>query len=246
VTSPRTGLLEVVRRAALDALAVVAPVDCAGCGAGDAVLCPACIAATARRPVVAVLPAEGGELVVRSALRYEGVVRSSILAVKEEGRTDAARLLGPALRAAVDAALAAITPPGPVELVTGPTSRRAYRRRGYDPVVVLLRGAGYTHPARVLEHARRSGVQKALDRAARAHNREGSLRARHPLPGRRFLLVDDVLTTGATLTEAARALRAGGAEVSGAAVLAFTPLRAEEHGADASVRRPGDKPWGQD
>jgi predicted amidophosphoribosyltransferase len=77
----------------------------------------------------------------------------------------------------------------------------------------------------VLAPARRSAEQKALSIRARAANREGSLRAVRRLDGRRFLLVDDVLTTGATLGEAARALRAAGGSVVGAATLAYTPRR---------------------
>jgi predicted amidophosphoribosyltransferase len=52
---------------------------------------------------------------------------------------------------------------------------------------------------------------------------KGAYRARKDLTGYQVIVCDDVLTTGSTLLECARALRAGGAEVLGAAVLAYTP-----------------------
>jgi predicted amidophosphoribosyltransferase len=66
-------------------------------------------------------------------------------------------------------------------------------------------------------------VQKKLDVQARAENLEGAFVARRRLDGRRFVIVDDILTSGATLNEAARAIAAAGGEVVGGATLAFTP-----------------------
>lgn len=205
-----------------DALAVLLPVSCAGCGADGRTLCAACLADL--QPVPRSRPLSDGTALV-SALRYEGVVSRCILAVKEEGRTDAARALSRPLAAAVGLALSDVPPGRPVELVTIPSSRRAVRRRGYDPVRLLLRRAGLPAPASGLLSSRARDDQKRLGRADRRHNLENAMRARGRLDGRRFLLVDDVVTTGSTLLEAARALRAAGAEVVAAATLAATPRR---------------------
>jgi predicted amidophosphoribosyltransferase len=78
---------------------------------------------------------------------------------------------------------------------------------------------------RVLRPVRRTVDQASLGVAQRAVNRAGSLRAAPSAAGRTYLLVDDILTTGATIREAARALRAAGARVVGAAVVARTERR---------------------
>jgi len=65
--------------------------------------------------------------------------------------------------------------------------------------------------------------QAALPAAERASNLEGSMAASRSVMGRDVLLVDDVVTTGSTLREAARALRTAGATVLGAATIATTP-----------------------
>jgi predicted amidophosphoribosyltransferase len=159
-----------------------------------------------------------GELPVVTALRYEGRVRRVILALKEQDRTYVAAALSEPLAAAIARSQSSAQ----AELAIVPTSRRAYRRRGYDPVALLLRHAGL-RPKKVLRPARSTARQKTLGATQRAANLRGALVAAQPLTGRSFVLVDDVLTTGATLGEAARAITAAGGEVLGAATLAFTP-----------------------
>ena len=205
-----------LRNALLDALAILLPVDCAGCSAPDRGVCDECLRALAPDPSVRAV----GSVRVWTGLRYELVGRRVILALKEEGRTDVARALARPLGAALDRALD--DAPRGAELVPVPTSRAAYRRRGYDPVRLLLRRAGYDG-ARVLAPARASRDQKALGVADRAENRAGAFAATRRLDGRTFLIVDDVLTTGATIADAARAIEAAGGVVAGAATLAFTP-----------------------
>ena len=70
--------------------------------------------------------------------------------------------------------------------------------------------------------ARRVADQSGLDAAGRSANLAGALRASSDLSGVPVVVVDDVVTTGATLVEAARALRDAGALVRGAAVVAAT------------------------
>ncbi len=228
-----------LRDALLDAISVVLPVSCAGCGAHDRALCSECRRHLLRIPTLRMM--DDGTAVC-AALDYDGAVRRAILGLKEQGRTDIVRALSVPLAAAIDRVtreaaprLAAPRPPDlrladswaarGVELTIPPAGRTSFRQRGYDPVRELLRAAGLPRPARVLGNVHERAPQKTLDRAQRQLNLVGSLRATRPLEGRRFLVVDDVFTTGSTITELIRALRAGGAEVVGAAVLAATPRR---------------------
>jgi ComF family protein len=200
--------------ALLDALAVLSPVDCAGCGSADRSLCEDC--RLGLEPAVTPRTLLDGTTVF-TALRYEGVVRRTLLALKESGRTDVVKPLG----AALSAAIARVVQPG-AEILSVPTSRMAWRRRGYDPVALLCKHAGY-EPAKVLRSSRATLSQKSLGFDDRAVNLHESMRSRFSLEGRGFVLVDDVVTTGATLAEATRAVRAAGGEVVGHAALAFTP-----------------------
>ena len=195
-------------RALIDALAVLFPVDCAGCGAADRSVCEDCRSHLGA-PLVRMLD----DLEVRSAAAYEDRVRRLVLAVKEDGRTDVAGALAAAVRPLL---------PAEALIVPIPGSADALRRRGYDPVLVLARRL--RRPvARVLRVSGASVVQKALGERERGENRAGSMVATDRLEGRRVVLLDDVVTSGATLRDGARALREAGAEVVAAVTVASTP-----------------------
>lgn len=207
-----------VREACGQALALLLPVACPGCGLHGTALCGPCRAALTPAP----RRRAAGDLPVWSGLVFEGAAARALRAMKERGRTDVARVLAPALREALRAAVSGAR--SPVVAVAVPTSRAAMRRRGYRVPELVARRAG-VRTARLLSVARATGDQRALDRAQRARNVAGSMRATRNAAGLDVVLIDDVLTTGATLAEARRALESAGARVVAAAVVADTPLR---------------------
>ncbi|NRG39946.1 ComF family protein [Rathayibacter sp. VKM Ac-2835] len=207
----------------LDALAVLLPVDCPACGLPvTRVPCADCASALAgeARPHLRRLGPDDDPLEVLVGAEYSGTVRRLVLALKAEGRVAAARPLGALLRPVVLGALDG----APALLVAPPRSRLRHLRRGFDPVDLLVRSAG-GRLARPLARTRLALDQVGLARAERRANLDGAFRARRPLRGERILLVDDVVTSGATLLELRRAVRAGGGAVAGAVALAGTPRR---------------------
>jgi predicted amidophosphoribosyltransferase len=227
-----------IREAWLDALAVLAPTSCTGCGAPDRALCDACrmLLSAIPHPVELGQLTARSPLVVWSALDYSGVPRSILLAFKDGARTDAAPALARPLRSALTAALATVPAHSAVRLAVIPSTRAASRRRGYHPVELVLAAAGLKseHPLRV---ARQTADQAGLGSAARAENRAGSLCARRALRGKTYLIIDDILTTGATLLEARRAIEAAGGVVRGAVTIAHTRRRSVQTGAQEDLRR---------
>jgi predicted amidophosphoribosyltransferase len=247
VPDPRAGgaLIPLARTALADALALLLPTECGGCGAPDRAVCGRCRSALGAEPTVVPLPAgpagpaarTGIGIPVWAALEYDGVLPRLLSALKERGRTEVARALAQPLGLAVRAALEAL-PRVPsadafteastdgIALLPVPSSRRAMRARGYDPVRLLLRRARLPLPVvRGLRIVSRPRDQAGLAAAERERNLRGAMRGRPVLAGRPVLLVDDVLTTGATLREAARAATEAGGAVTGAVVLARVPKR---------------------
>jgi len=200
------------------AFAYLFPVPCVGCGVEGRALCAPCAAELSERVATREVTGVGP---VTSSLRYDGVPRAALLALKEQGSTVLATHLAPPLASGVRAALAG--KPGAV-LAAVPSTRAARRRRGYEPVRVLAGRAGI-RLSPLFAAARPHAVQKGLGVGDRTRNLEGVFTLARPVAALRVVLLDDVLTTGATLAAVAEVLRAGGAEVVGAAVLADTPRR---------------------
>jgi predicted amidophosphoribosyltransferase len=214
------------------AVDLILPAPCAGCGThARAAACPRCRAAFG--PPREWAPPSGVPRLAAAA-HWSGPARALVLAHKERGRAGLRATLGAGLAEAVRALLDEAGPGVPVVLVPVPTRRSARRSRGRDPLAILTRAAARDlrrsgRPAGVvpaLRHRRRVRDQAGLLGPERAANLAGALVARRSAPRRGVVvLVDDVCTTGATLTEASRALRAAGWAPVGAAVLATAGVR---------------------
>ncbi|HEX6886526.1 MAG TPA: hypothetical protein VF143_00355 [Candidatus Nanopelagicales bacterium] len=194
------------------ALDLLVPQACAGCGRPGVAWCAACARSCMGGPLV--VP---GQLPTAAASAHAGPAAAAVSAYKDAG---AHRLGGPLAGLLAGAVVTVVDglpgPPAlPIWLVPVPARRDARRTRGMDHMRELagraagrLRRAG--RPANrldALHHVGTSRDQVGLDRGQRHANVRGTLAAAGPLPSGLFVVVDDVTTTGATLGEAARALR---------------------------------------
>lgn len=231
-----------------DVLALVelaAPTACGGCGAPGSRWCDACatlLAAAARHAGPwSPTPCLPGMPPTWSAAPYAGEVREAVVAWKDGGRADLTPVLAPVLRAVLCAALTgaphvrdALRPGNRLVVVPAPSARAGTRARGEHRVAALARVAvrGLPGGGKVVDGlrlTRRVSDQAGLDASARRRNLAGAVTARPSLEalleGAPCVVVDDVVTTGATLVECTRALRAAGAGPVVAATVAATRRR---------------------
>jgi predicted amidophosphoribosyltransferase len=223
---------------------LVLPADCAGCAVSRehrGGLCGECAAALAAATPQRVQPEPAPPGLPRcvALAAYAGSLRGAILAYKERGRHTLAGPLGARLAGVTVAALGAR--PGPVLLVPVPATAAAARDRYGDHMLrlarrtageLVLRGwpAAVASPLRARPRADSSELSSA-DRLRAASDAFTVVPSRLPAiraavtGGARLVLVDDVLTTGATLTAVAARLRAAGIDAPVAAVLAATQRR---------------------
>ena len=155
------------------------------------------------------------------ALRYEGAVRRAILRFKFNNRPQIAQTFAYLMAQAASAYAGS-------ELITWvPVSRLRGMKRGYDQSFLLCRymcECFQRKPTPTLVKHRHNKRQSRLDAEQRASNVTGAyhIRPHADVLGKRVLLVDDILTTGATLGECAQTLRRAGASEVVCVVLART------------------------
>ncbi|MGU3655663.1 MULTISPECIES: ComF family protein [unclassified Methylobacterium] len=219
-------------------VSLIYPPTCAGCGGATAdpgALCPACWSSLRliEEPVcqrygtpfavdLGVGPLLSPRAIAeppvferaRSVALYDAVARRLVHRLKYEDRLDLARVMARMMAASGRTLIADADCVVPVPLHRG----RLWRRRFNQSALlarVITRSAGLPFVATALVRVRATRSQVGLSRAARAENLSGAFRVataeQHRIRGRRILLVDDVMTTGATGNAAARALLRGGA-----------------------------------
>lgn len=151
-------------------------------------------------------------LICAAPLRYEGTVRDALHGLKFHGRASSAAPLGTLVAECAGKHFA-----GRFDTVTWtPVSRRRLRERGYDQAELLARSACCrwgTKPVRLVWKTKNNPAQSGLESAAqRQVNVQGVYKASGKARGRKILLIDDICTTGATLSSCAQALLDAGAE----------------------------------
>lgn len=247
------------------------PCACELCGVADRQLCEPCIEgmrAAGQRPLWVTLPSG---YTVCAAGRYEGDLRTLLIAYKHAGRTGCSKVLAAQLVIPLREVLRQARSTQPV-IVTIPSRPERVRERGYRHVDVLVRRAlrcyqraerrcspasgvlspGSSYRASVLARQPRplllSGAlrtrtgrrgQVGLNSRERAQNAallRVPTRFRRALQGREVLLVDDIVTTGATVAAAAAVLHAAGAQLLSIVALAATPRRDSAPQHDAALQ----------
>jgi predicted amidophosphoribosyltransferase len=209
-------------------LDLVLPLECGGCGEPSTRWCAACADELAIGPDAprVVTPRIDPQVPVFALGRYAGPRRRAIVGVKDRGRADLLTPLSRSLAVGLDRLLRWGLLDVPLTVVAAPTRGWSARQRGGDPVTRIATLATAGHPDITVVRALRmkpwARDSAGLNSAARERNIAGRVlltRRRLPACGE-LLLVDDIVTTGATARESVSVLQAAGARVSAVLALA--------------------------
>jgi predicted amidophosphoribosyltransferase len=190
-------------------LSTVFPVFCLGCNTFNEFLCDECAEAA---KVAATRTREGFAFQV--AFDYEGVVSVALSRLKQSNHYGYSEVLARHLAECIELDLDS-------EVITPPSTSQALRKRGFVPSYEIAKSAGM-NVTKNLRLTRQTQDQQALDSVQRQQNLNHAFELLKP---GRYLLFDDVVTTGATMREMIRATEDGGGEVVGVLALCSTEAK---------------------
>jgi ComF family protein len=210
-------------------LDLLLPCRCALCGATGSAICDHCLRALTRSPRAV----DRQNLHGWAAGDYGPTEMALIKAFKEDGLTT----LAPQLAAIVSLAYEGLVAEAPTQLegsllVPVPSSRVNFLKRGYLPTLLIAkqlnRQLGLPFVVKsALRFIRSVEDQAGLSVEHRGANLSGSMTASSAVAGQRVILLDDVVTTGSTLIESARAVSQAGGEVAGFLTFSETILKSQ-------------------
>lgn len=190
-------------------LQLIAPVSCQMCGVSGALCCPDHFLGLEPTPVAI------GEIQGVFARELDDSLHRVLSSFKDRSVTalakDLALMAIPLTRSSVWQEADVVIHP--------PSTRRAYRKRGFVPTRLVLQRLEQPLLISTLQLTRQPLDQRGLDAPQRERNLAGAYQA-PPLAGSSVVLFDDVMTTSATIQEMARAVRVAGGRVTGFCVLA--------------------------
>jgi ComF family protein len=203
----------------------LAPPACVGCG--EPGLAPFCV--RCKKGLESASPRDIDGISLIAGAQYAGAVSRAIRELKYEARTDIAKPLASLIAEAAGPS----SPIRNLRLVPVPLHPKRLAERGYNQAALIARALSKHTRGRVLPLAlareRDTPHQVGLERARREANVAGAFRVRQPraVAGHDVVLVDDVVTTGATVRDCSRALGSARARVVAVACVASASQSAD-------------------